>query len=1125
MLAKEKKGITLIALVITIIILLILAGITLSALMGENGLIENTKTSIDRYKRSRAEEKVTLAVNASFGVGGDLEYQGEDSTLVNNLKNVNGIDKSTVPNPITQFPFTVVVDGYDIDVNWTTKTGDTENIPSIPDDPDDIPDENDDEDLPPSKPLEDFKDYIPIYTEEQYTKIATEEKGYVITDLTGKTIGSYDMNKDAKYVLMNDITFKKEHTSIDEFKGTLEGNGYRIYNLTIKDSYGMFNILSGATLNNISLHNMNVSSQTNLGLIAASSENTSLNNCYLVDSTGATVLTKDANGKSLPHGIAGFVGDAKEGTNIKKGKVIRSTLTSDTIGYYISAVVGQTSGTTTVEGISVLGTTGNPESYKTGIVENANATTIVKDCHVQNIGFLDCYSRTGGIISVARDADLIVDSCTVKNINAQTKWFAGIISDAYDETKTKTIEIKNCKISDFIAEGYDIGGFISLSKGYDSIKVSNSTAKSCELVSSNGSTSMALIRHLENTKQLTVENVLCQNIKSNWGVIGFFSGTGINISRCFLKDSDLNYTSKYNSYPYVNSGIVAEIQWAEEINISACGVSNSSIKSSAEVGGILGRTDNGISERTINIKNCYSINNTLTVGNKYDGDIGGIACYVSGENATVSNSKVEGCIIQGVKKIAGVLSYSGSNNLIISGCEITNNILDKNQKNAAGVISDGRNVIITGCSLKNNTINSTNYASGVVAIINEGKIENCKLEGGNIVGTNRATGIVGYNDVPYGRIGIEVENCIVSDVEKIEASNDSAMGIGFVDGKVKNCSVKNVKEIKTNEGFAAGIGTAIKEMSGCSVEDTHIIGTANMGGLVSFISGAKELNYNNNFVKNCVIEQNPAKSGYGGNHVGGIIGCISYYSSDEQKLFNSNNVYSTDIIINTDLKKTWNAGGIIGFLDFNDMNIENCTADNVNIILKKDSNTTEMLGTEFKESNRTSFMIGGIVGFGGSNIKSCSFVNSSITSELDSFFGMGGIVGVGSNKEISNCVVDNSIIKGDSGIGGISGLASQKVTNCEFKNSTIEATGDYIGGIQGIAGAKTETANWATEMNGCKVTSSTIKAPISTDKDDEHYILQGKNSYYISESTVEDADKKYDTFTNCTVTDVTRIEK
>ena len=34
--AKEKKGITLIALVITIIVLLILAGITISMLFGEN---------------------------------------------------------------------------------------------------------------------------------------------------------------------------------------------------------------------------------------------------------------------------------------------------------------------------------------------------------------------------------------------------------------------------------------------------------------------------------------------------------------------------------------------------------------------------------------------------------------------------------------------------------------------------------------------------------------------------------------------------------------------------------------------------------------------------------------------------------------------------------------------------------------------------------------------------------------------------------------------------------------------------------------------------------------------------------------------------------------------------------
>ena len=40
---KEQKGITLVALVITIIILLILAGISIATLTGENGLFKRAK--------------------------------------------------------------------------------------------------------------------------------------------------------------------------------------------------------------------------------------------------------------------------------------------------------------------------------------------------------------------------------------------------------------------------------------------------------------------------------------------------------------------------------------------------------------------------------------------------------------------------------------------------------------------------------------------------------------------------------------------------------------------------------------------------------------------------------------------------------------------------------------------------------------------------------------------------------------------------------------------------------------------------------------------------------------------------------------------------------------------------
>ena len=56
------KGITLIALIITIIILLILAGISISALTKENGLWTQANNAKDKSKKSQVEEEVKLAV-------------------------------------------------------------------------------------------------------------------------------------------------------------------------------------------------------------------------------------------------------------------------------------------------------------------------------------------------------------------------------------------------------------------------------------------------------------------------------------------------------------------------------------------------------------------------------------------------------------------------------------------------------------------------------------------------------------------------------------------------------------------------------------------------------------------------------------------------------------------------------------------------------------------------------------------------------------------------------------------------------------------------------------------------------------------------------------------------------
>lgn len=58
---SEAKGITLIALVITIIVLLILAGISLALVLGKNGIITRAKEAKDKYEESVQNELMDIA--------------------------------------------------------------------------------------------------------------------------------------------------------------------------------------------------------------------------------------------------------------------------------------------------------------------------------------------------------------------------------------------------------------------------------------------------------------------------------------------------------------------------------------------------------------------------------------------------------------------------------------------------------------------------------------------------------------------------------------------------------------------------------------------------------------------------------------------------------------------------------------------------------------------------------------------------------------------------------------------------------------------------------------------------------------------------------------------------------
>ena len=113
---KEEKGITLIALVITIVVLLILTAVSIATLTGENGILIRANDAKTETGKATAEEKVAVEVLGSYDNNENISIE----KLNENLKNVTGLTSGL---PIEFLPATVEVDGYEIVIGDNGNTG------------------------------------------------------------------------------------------------------------------------------------------------------------------------------------------------------------------------------------------------------------------------------------------------------------------------------------------------------------------------------------------------------------------------------------------------------------------------------------------------------------------------------------------------------------------------------------------------------------------------------------------------------------------------------------------------------------------------------------------------------------------------------------------------------------------------------------------------------------------------------------------------------------------------------------------------------------------------------------------------------------------------------------------
>ena len=115
---KNAKGITLIALVITIIVLLILAGVSIAMLTGQNGILTQAQNSKTTTENKSAEEKVKLAIMAarSQSETGALDA---DKLIAEITNNYGGTASKTNDG----FPVNATIDGKSFTVDGDGNIG------------------------------------------------------------------------------------------------------------------------------------------------------------------------------------------------------------------------------------------------------------------------------------------------------------------------------------------------------------------------------------------------------------------------------------------------------------------------------------------------------------------------------------------------------------------------------------------------------------------------------------------------------------------------------------------------------------------------------------------------------------------------------------------------------------------------------------------------------------------------------------------------------------------------------------------------------------------------------------------------------------------------------------------
>ena len=356
---ENQRGITLLVLVITIVVLLILAGITINAVTGDNGAIVNASKAKFRTEIRDIEEKIELE-EINHNNGEDFQF-GTLKDLIgredayNEILYIEGGNLVYLENKVSEKQ-----------AEWLEEMG-----------------------------INAKQNIIPIYTGEQFKKIGTGEE-IQIEEAGGET---YQFNIDSHYVLQNDIDLNCSEENqwmpiciSGAFKGILDGKNYRIKGIYINSEEQNKALIgyNDGTIQNVILSDGYISGTNGVaGIVYRNNVNGKITNCInqieiyasgnnnggiVADNRGIVENCENSGYMELFAMSGGICGVNSTTGSIKKCKNTHEILLKD---FQIGGIVGSNSGT--VEECYNLGNILAPTTFvrfcKGGIV-GVNSGTI-----------------------------------------------------------------------------------------------------------------------------------------------------------------------------------------------------------------------------------------------------------------------------------------------------------------------------------------------------------------------------------------------------------------------------------------------------------------------------------------------------------------------------------------------------------------------------------------------------------------------------------------------------------------------------------------------------------------------------------------------------------------------------